>query len=498
MSVPNDPTYREVARHARRYLPEELLKGIARLAAAETQHRMDGGALEPPDAPFAFAALARTVIAETGPGIVPGAPQGRGDARSKQRVRSVSPAQVRALCDEMIRMWSPEVLAAGEEDVGVLMASFAFEQYGPQWSSMENLSRAHSLFVDAAAGGYTDLPDAAAWKNELGVDLDTFLRTGFALHSVLTSSQGQISRDALKGSNYSPIWEPLTPDELFEVVDEHFALDLREHHRRCVQAQQVGWERWSFNSLVDRPLIAFGNDLVSPAPHMLLDKVSSTGLWYIGQKAWGSRFTDALGAAYEDYVGQHLRLLEHATVLPEITYSTSKGDARSCDWFVITDEAVVLVEVKCARPLFGYRLGDAAAVKDADRKVGAAVRQLETTAELIQDHHPSFLDIPADRPLLGLVVTLEPFYLRESLRDPILKSDVLPVSIAWAHELENACAQLRTERDAGAQLLEALTPKVTPLVVAGSLSGITRGRRTKRNPIVDASWNAWANWPGIP
>jgi hypothetical protein len=499
VTAPADPTYREVARHVRKYPPEELLREIARLAAAETHRRMRGGSVEPPETPFAFAGLARTVIAETRSSRLPGSAaraRGRISRRGTDHRRSgVSPEQVRTLCDEMIRTWSPEALAAGDDDVGVLMASIAFEQFGPQWSAMENLSRAHSLIVDATAA-HSDLPDSSAWAAELGVDLDTFLRTGFALHVAMAQNEGQVSRDVLKGSNLRPIREPLTPEELFEIVDTHFALDFDEHRRRCRQAQQVGWEKWSFSSLIASPLVSFGNDLVCPAPHLLLDRVSSTGLWYIGREAWGSGFTSALGGAFEDYVGQHLALLEHAVVLPEITYSTGKGTARSCDWFVITD-VVVLVEVKCARPLYGYRLGDAAALDDVRSKVGGAVRQLEATARLVQDRHPSFLDVPADRPLRGLVLTLEPYYLPETFRDHILQSDLFPVSIAWAHELENACAQLREEHDAGAQLLEALTPKESLLVVAGSLTEITRGKTPKRNPIVDASWDAWATWPAL-
>lgn len=81
------------------------------------------------------------------------------------------------------------------------------------------------------------------------------------------------------------------------------------------------------------------------------------------------------------------------------------------------------------------------------------------------DPRTNFSAVPTDRPLLGLVVTLEPYYLRETFRDEMLKSDVLPVSIAGSHELENACEQLSPAEDVGAQLLNGLTPKENPLVV---------------------------------
>lgn len=36
--------------------------------------------------------------------------------------------------------------------------------------------------------------------------------------------------------------------------------------------------------------------------------------------------------------------------------------------------------------------------------------QLSKSAALVRDRHPAFTRVPADRPLLGLVVTMEPFY----------------------------------------------------------------------------------------
>lgn len=492
MSVTTDPTYREVARRVQKYDPEKLLREIARMAANEARRRIDGATVEPPETSFAFAAVARTAIAEA---------RASAGSRSRKRkkgrgTRTPGPHQVRQLCDEMIRVWSPEHEAAAATSLGLLMAPLAFEQFGQQWSAMENLARAHSLFADAHAK-HPDLPDSAAWEEVLGVSLDGFMRTGFGLHVAMLQNEGQVSRDVLARSDVRPIWEPLNPVELFTVIDAHFAQGFAEHRAIIIDAQKPGWEKWSFNSLTARPLITFENDLVGPIPHLLLDRISSTGLWYIGQERWGATFTDAVGGAFEDYVGQNLGLISAATVLPEIKYSTPTGDALSCDWFVITDEAVVLVEVKCARPLLGSRTGEIAAFDDAERKIGKAVQQLESTVTLIKDRHPAFVDIPHDRPLLGLVVTLEPYYLRETFRDSILESSVLPISIAWAHELENAAAQLQNAPDAGRQLLEALTPSTGPLKVSGTLSKISRATKAARNPIIDASWKSWATWPAI-
>jgi len=154
MPVSAEPTYREVARRVQKYDPEKLLREIARMAAREAQRRMDGGSVELPETAFAFAAVARTAIAEAR-----GSAGSRSQRRKKGRgTRTPRPHQVRRLCDEMIRIWSPEHEAAASTSLGVLMAPIAFEQFGQQWSAMENLARVHSLFVDAHAK-HPDLPD---------------------------------------------------------------------------------------------------------------------------------------------------------------------------------------------------------------------------------------------------------------------------------------------------------------------------------------------------
>jgi hypothetical protein len=44
-------------------------------------------------------------------------------------------------------------------------------------------------------------------------------------------------------------------------------------------------------------------------------------------------------------------------------------------------------------------------------KLGKAIDQIDITAQLITDRDPAVTAVPADRPVLGLVVTLEPFHI---------------------------------------------------------------------------------------
>jgi hypothetical protein len=192
--------------------------------------------------------------------------------------------------------------------------------------------------------------------------------------------------------------------------------------------------------------------------------------------------------------------MKHVQVLEQVRHVESGALLSCCDWIVVTDEVVVLVEVKCARPTLDYRMGGAGGSADAKDKLGKAVDQLEKTAQRIAEHHPAFAHIPADRPVRGLIVTLEPFYLRQTMREDLVKRDALPVTVAWAHELETSVAALIDRKDAGARLLAALTPTDTELTPTGTaipvLVDVRKGLNGEfPNPIVERNWDAWTSWP---
>jgi hypothetical protein len=206
---------------------------------------------------------------------------------------------------------------------------------------------------------------------------------------------------------------------------------------------------------------------------------------------WRSRFTDALGEVFEAYVGDQLRLIEAATILEQIRFTSSGSDAASSDWFIITDEVLVLVDVKCARPTIDYRAGDPVGLQDTERKLKAAVRQLERTAQRLAEDHPAFADIPKHLPLRGLVVTLEPFYPRETMREDLVRSEVLPIGAVSAYELELCVAALTDQTDAGAQILAALTRDDG---LMPTLKDVADGRTFPSNAILNRAWDGWATF----
>jgi hypothetical protein len=106
------------------------------------------------------------------------------------------------------------------------------------------------------------------------------------------------------------------------------------------------------------------------------------------------------GVMFETYCGTMLGLLEHAEVRPEIVYG--KPERKTVDHFVISPEAVVLVEEKSARPTRATRLGEPAGDDDTANKLGNAYDQIERTAPDDPRRPPCGrvdpLRSPADRP----------------------------------------------------------------------------------------------------
>jgi hypothetical protein len=231
--------------------------------------------------------------------------------------------------------------------------------------------------------------------------------------------------------------------------------------------------------------VAIGDDLVGPSPRYIIDRITPTGLYFIGLDVFGSRFTAALGCMFERYVGAQLRLLRHATVHDEVVYGSP--ERRTTDFFVVTDEVVVLVEVKASRPVLATRVGQPEGDEDIGKKIGNARTQILATAKLIEENHPAVADIPKGRPVRGLVVTLEPFHLVQTfLYEEVLGESPVPVTIAWAHDLEGVVATLAEHPDVGERLLRALTPEPDS---PPSLLDAAQGLAAQPNPILSNGWD---------
>ncbi len=272
------------------------------------------------------------------------------------------------------------------------------------------------------------------------------------------------------------------------IIDKHFAATAKEHSQWGLEWQHKEREKWSPNPLQRKPIVSAGDELIIPSPHLLINRITPNGLYFIGIEAFKATFTDALGKVFEQYVGDQLRELPGAEVHSEIAYGSH--NEKSCDYIVVFAQGVVLVEVKTARPILDFRTGEDNGFADAKKKLCHARDQLNKTEKLIVECHPAFNHIPKDRPHVRLVVTLEPFFLRQTLaHEAIFGED--PVPVASAHDLEAVVGTLTGHSDAGQRMLTALTPRSD---LPADLLDAMDGLEPVPNSIISDAWDRWAVW----
>lgn len=285
------------------------------------------------------------------------------------------------------------------------------------------------------------------WDQELfGCSINDFASVGFILYSGTN-----------QGSYYPFRWEPELAglledlggaDRFHEIVSQNFLTDkevIKSRRKayldglKLTQGQQFLREPFAFNPLISRPLVGGiePDRFIAPSVTAIALKCSAAGVIHAGLEKWSTAFTDEAGLLFEVYVGRHLSLLEDAEVLPEIVYRAGKEEKKSVDWIVILPEAVLLVECKNSMPTAVIKEGRDGFIEAHAARVGKGIEQINTTVDQILNRKPEFLSVPADRPFIGFVVTLEPFELANivELREKLPEAKV-PVSIVGSDFLE--------------------------------------------------------------
>jgi hypothetical protein len=278
------------------------------------------------------------------------------------------------------------------------------------------------------------------------------------------------------------------------VLDTHFATTTAQFRAASKPAEgRAGRDnqlrRYTYNPLRGRPLLTgFGADYLCPMPQLAWAKATPWGVYFTLLDHFGPTFASDLGNLFEQYIGRQLRLLPGAQVLPEITYGPKSARSKTVDWIVVLPEVVLLVEVKSAIPTEPVRLGTPDAVDAIVGKLGKAIDRIDVTAQLIVDQDPALAAVPADRPVLGLAVTLEPFHIANAFI--LLPAGRTPVTVADAAEIEVLVTI--TDTPPGQLLLERADGNVR---CTYSLDTALYEHEHTLNPILDEAWNSclWAS-----
>lgn len=324
-------------------------------------------------------------------------------------------ADVELVCNRFMHLVQPGPLN-GIDDLVRGLSRYISQQAPHQRAGLAELSRPVALYVETAfPASYSPGVMTEGWDEELlGASVARFVSIGFCLWAA-----------ALSGSRYPFPWdegmlavvEDMGGIEIFSAVTEaQFLTDIdafKTARRSAVDApggtpnERFVREPFAYNPLVAKPLIGgiVPGEWIAPCVQMIELRTSVQGVLYSGLERWGQRFTDDAGQLFEQYVGRQLRLMEHASVIPEVVYQDGRQTKKTIDWFVVLSEAVLLIECKNSVPTAAVREG-LDGFGDAHQRLDKGIEQINNTAQLIREGQPELSAIPADRPLIGLVVTL--------------------------------------------------------------------------------------------
>lgn len=465
----------------RRYPPSELLPTLARLSIASGEPPFTDAALATAP-PWATALIARE-SALWG---------------NEHRQGEVTADAIRILMNAHNNIREGEERPETAQEVGDslldIMIRIAYEQFPYQESIFEEVSRSHALMVEGATEIDVEVLNDNAWHEFLGAPLGEVVGATFFLQVAANENQGWFDHTWLDRDDMQELFQRW-PREVIEHRAEQLSSTFEEF-KDAYEAEPhppVGYERYAYNPLVDRPFLKMPDGrLLAPQPKLILRTVSPGALYYDAIRHFDQPFGRDLGHLTGHYVGKQLRSIEPtADVEPEFKYKQGKQTLDSTDWFLILPSLVVLIEVKSAR--FGL-LERAAFGEYRDKVKGLlnkAASQLQKSSEAMDGGVPEFAHIPTNRPRIGIIVTGEPLYMTNThwVRD-LLDEATFPTLTASLREIESLCSLPRDEIES--QLISIMNDPDRPTWALGNALHNEPG--THRNLILERAWNAYP-WP---
>lgn len=466
-------SYEEFVQRVRRHRPSELLVAVAKSAIAFADPA--AWKAERIRLPWSLAAVAKVSIV-TG---------------NEHRASGVTEQDVLEACAAYNGLDSPLSRQDGTiaSSVGAFLVRTSQQQFPAQQSRFEEISRLTALF-DRMDELDLEIMSSGQLTGLLGCLLVEFAHAGFVIAVGASSSGGFFD------PGWPSLWDgpeaiqstfPMTT--VRQVFHDHFVTtfaDVRTQAQRRVQPDPT-LRHLEFNPLVSRPFVTLPDGRhLAPQPAYAFQRLSPASVYYAGVDALPAgeldAFTRDVGRVFEAYVGQQLRLLSDADVLPEIRFD---GDQRSVDWFAIFDDLVVLVEAKSTRLPDRARIGANELEDSLNRCLGKAFRQIDRTDRLLAEHHPAFATIPTDRPRIAIVATLEPYWnTNGTFLRRLLPKPALPTTVAAIREVEQLVTVI--EAHGGPEILAKIASD--PELSAWNLAAALPTGDYPHNPILHAAW----------
>ena len=238
-------------------------------------------------------------------------------------------------------------------------------------------------------------------------------------------------------------WRLLLHYKLHGITNETIELFIRRHATTIEELanfetsvnQGGAPNKYDPNPLLTKPILQLEKDFyVIPSPESYLNIIGN-GIYY---KAFTGRPKGKiLGDEFELYVANQFSLIEDLAIEQ---VKKVDGDKRA-DWILLFEDFTLVVEVKIGRLTVNGRAGGSELVTETQRFLGKAVEQINATASAMSLEREEFHYVPTSKPLYGLVILLEPYYLANQVGLSIITDrPAIPTAVISALELETLCS----------------------------------------------------------
>ncbi|MEV7608684.1 hypothetical protein AB0N61_04290 [Microbacterium sp. NPDC089320] len=442
--------------------------------------------------PWTIADVARTALAWGGPG------RQRADITTLLRLSSMN-AQ---LLDEDRAPFAgaddlpPELIDAAREQLGRMLARIFFEQFPGQRSILAGVARSVLLF-----GSAVELPEDFApkvmtpgWFERItgGITFDDYIESVFLFSVLAQQRAGVVSLGVLDAPGMLELSEVFPLDAARRVFTEHLVTtiaDFKKTNREWQDSLPSSQKKFAFNPLTSRPFVeGIASESVAPWTQAVIQKALPPSIYFLPPTELRNAFATDLGSVFQHYTGRQLDLVGgERLVLPEVPYKSAGNSIDSCDWFLDLPDVLVLIECKARQPIESLRVGGELWMGSIEDSIGKGIFQLNRSnrhIDLISQRHP---EINTTKRRVGIVVTLEPFYLNQNwlIRERMTDQAEYPIGVLSVGELENLV--LLDAAELGRALLEAAAAAEDNVMLLSSALTQAKGRE---NPLLLDTWDS--------
>ncbi len=468
---PREYTYKEFSDYARRFNQEELLIAVAQRAASLPDDAREMPYRATP--PWALAGLVKASICH-------------GNAYRSTPVR---PNDILMGCHMYNNLVTHELNQPGLNSGFNILARIAYEQFPYQESIFEEMARPQLFFNDYSGRKQLAVISEESLTELLGAPVRTAVAVALILYAGGQKNAGFFDPAWLDQQNFAEVVKVVQRERIVAVIDSVFAGSIERFKQQATEAPPLPYlERYLFNPLTARPLLRLRDGrLLAPVLQTIGRKLSPIELYYLGIKRWGDAFVRDMGELLEDYIGRQFASMPGVDVHPEVAYTEKKDIINSIDWIVVFDDLVLLVEAKATRTPAATRAADVTAQGAYQATLGKALKQINRTYRALQAKVPAFDHIPKDRPMLGLVATLDPWYTANSMAREFLPTTDISTMVASAREVEHLVA-IGQRRPVSGVLREIMRPDDERRTWELGTALEAFDEPADRNPLLDEAW----------